>query len=76
MSRFSTLMGLTLAAAAGAFVGVLMAPRKGSETRANLTDFVKSHYPANRTARLEALADQIENEVREDVDDLRDIVRK
>ena len=76
MSKFSTFMGLSLAAGIGAFIGVLMAPRKGSETRDNLVDFIKSHYPAQRNARLEALADQIENEVKEDVGVIAEATRK
>lgn len=53
------------AAAAGYVAGLLMAPRKGEETRENIRDFIRSHYPGIRERRLEELADQIAREVKE-----------
>ena len=55
------------AIAAGAAAGILLAPRRGKETRDNIKDFLRSHYPGMRTRRLEALADQMAREVRQEL---------
>lgn len=65
MKTFPLLLTVLGAAAAGAAAGILMAPRKGSETRDNIKDFIKSHYPSIKEHRLEALAEQIEKEIKE-----------
>lgn len=67
MKKINVVMALTAAAAVGAALGVMLAPRRGKETRENIKDFLKSHYPAIKTRRLEALANQIEQEVKEEV---------
>ena len=67
MKKVSILLAVAGAAAAGAALGILLAPRKGKETRENVKDFLKSHYPAMKTKRLEALADQIASEVKAEV---------
>lgn len=54
-------------AAAGALAGILLAPRKGEETRDNVRDFVLSHAPGSKGRRLERLANQIAREVKEEV---------
>ncbi|MDE7125411.1 MAG: YtxH domain-containing protein [Muribaculaceae bacterium] len=62
-------LGIVIAAlagvAAGAALGVLFAPRSGQDTRDQIKDFVKSHCPKMKKERLEALADQIAEEIRE-----------
>lgn len=67
MKKVNALLALTLAAAAGAAVGMLVAPRKGKQTRENIKDFMKSHTPALRHRRLEALADQMEREAKKEL---------
>lgn len=62
MKTFNLILALAGAAAAGVAVGILTAPRKGTETRENIKDFVKSHYPAVKEHRLQELADQIAQE--------------
>lgn len=65
MKALHVILAVAGAAVAGAAAGILLAPRKGEETRENIVDFVKSHYPGVKQNRLEALADQIAREVKE-----------
>lgn len=67
MKPIHIVLTLTVIAAAGAVAGILLAPRRGKETRENIKDFLRSHYPGLRTRRLEALADQIAREAREEL---------
>lgn len=67
MKTAHVILAVAAAAAAGAIAGILAAPRKGEETRDNLRDFVKSHCPGSKEKRLEALADQIAREVKEEI---------
>lgn len=63
--------GLTVAIAAlggalaGAAAALLLAPRKGSDTRMAIKDFVRSHVPGIKDNELENLADQIAEEIKE-----------
>lgn len=65
MKPIHIVLALSAIAAAGAAAGILLAPRRGKETRDNIKDFLRSHYPVLRTRRLEALADQMAREVHE-----------
>ncbi|MDE7426463.1 MAG: YtxH domain-containing protein [Muribaculaceae bacterium] len=61
-------LDVIIAAAAGALVGagaaLLLAPKKGSETRQEILDFVKRNCPVIKDKKkLEALAETIENEI-------------
>lgn len=62
-------LNLIVAAAAGVVVGaaagVLLAPRRGSETREAILDYLKAHCPMAKKQKLEELADQIAEEIRE-----------
>lgn len=64
MKAAHVILATAAAAAAGAVIGILFAPRKGEETRENIGDFVKSHCPGQKEKRLEALANQIAREVK------------
>lgn len=67
MRTVHVILALAGAAAAGALAGLLLAPRKGEETRKNVRDFVLSHAPGLKDRRLECLANQIAREVKEEV---------
>lgn len=67
MRTVHVILALAGAAAAGALAGLLLAPRKGEETRKNVRDFVLSHVPGLKDCRLERLANQIAREVKEEV---------
>lgn len=67
MKPVHTVLALSAFASIGAAVGMLLAPRRGRETRENIKDFLRSHYPGMKTRRLEALADQIAREVKAEV---------
>lgn len=67
MRTVHVILALAGAAAAGALAGLLLAPRKGEETRDNVRDFVLSHAPGSKGRRLERLANQIAREVKEEV---------
>ena len=67
MRTVHVILALAGAAAAGALAGLLLAPRKGEETRKNVRDFVLSHAPGSKGRRLERLANQIAREVKEEV---------
>lgn len=52
---------------AGAALGLLLAPEKGDVTRANILAFLKKNCPCTKAAKLEALADQIADDLKEEV---------
>ncbi len=69
MAKNSTfLIGLAAAAAAGAALGLLMAPKKGSETRKDISDRIDEI-----SDQLKALGKKAKSHVNNIQDDLYDI---
>ncbi len=60
---------IVIAALGGALVGaaasLLLAPQKGSETRASIMNYLRSHIPGIKESQLESLADQISEEIKD-----------
>lgn len=52
-------------ALAGAAAALLLAPAKGSDTRAAIKGYIRSHVPGIKEQDLESLADQIAEEIKE-----------
>lgn len=52
---------------AGAALGLLLAPEKGEVTRTKVLDFLKKNCPCTKAAKLEALADEIAEDIKESV---------
>ncbi|MDE5629425.1 MAG: YtxH domain-containing protein [Muribaculaceae bacterium] len=60
---------IVVAALGGALVGaaaaLLLAPRKGSDTREAIKGFIVSHVPGIKQKDLDSLADQIAEEIKD-----------
>lgn len=65
MKPLNALLAILGAAAVGVAIGILVAPRKGSETRESIIDFLKKHCPDLKGARLNEIADQLVDELDE-----------
>lgn len=61
-------LNIILAAVGGVIVGcaagMLLAPKKGSETRQDIIDFIKAKNPFMKDDKVEALAERIADELK------------
>ena len=68
MKTSSTLLGILGAAAAGAFLGVLFAPDKGSNTRKKITDKSKD-YGDNLKGKFDGIVSTITSSSKDIIDE-------
>ncbi|KAF2335088.1 YtxH domain-containing protein [Flavobacterium daemonense] len=68
MKASNTILGIVGAAAAGALLGVLFAPDKGSETRKKIKDKSKD-YGDNLKTKFDGIVDTIKSNGKELVDE-------
>jgi len=64
MKTLNVLLAVAGGVAVGAALGILFAPRSGDETRRAVRDYVKSKCPGMKGTRLEALADEISDDIK------------
>ncbi|MCC8114232.1 MAG: YtxH domain-containing protein [Bacteroidales bacterium] len=64
MKNLNIILAVIGGAIAGAAVGMLLAPKRGSETREEIIDFVKDKCPFLNRNKVEELADRIAEEIR------------
>lgn len=65
MKTLNVLLAVAGGVAVGAALGVLLAPRTGKESREAVRDYLKSKCPGMKEARLNALAQKIQEEIEE-----------
>lgn len=65
MKALNVILAAAGGVAVGAALGVLFAPRAGSETRDAVKDFIKAKCPALKNKQLNALAEKISKEIEE-----------
>ncbi len=65
MKALNVILAVAGGVAVGAALGILFAPRSGSETREAVKDYIKSKCPGMKEKRLNALAEKITREIEE-----------
>ncbi|MCM1032380.1 MAG: YtxH domain-containing protein [Odoribacter sp.] len=65
-------LNIALAALGGAIVGaaaaLLLAPQEGKRTRSQIREFIREKCPFAHESQVDAIADQIEEEIKEKID--------
>lgn len=64
MKAFSIILAALGGAVVGAAAGMLFAPKKGSETREEIYDFIKEKCPFMKSDKIQELADRIADEIK------------
>ncbi|MCC8119092.1 MAG: YtxH domain-containing protein [Bacteroidales bacterium] len=65
MKGLNILLAVIGGAVAGAAAGLLLAPKRGSETREEIIEFIKEKCPFMKNSKVEELADRIAEEIKE-----------
>lgn len=63
MKALNVVLAVIGGAVAGATVGLLLAPEKGEKTREDIVEYLKSKGIKLRKSKIEALADEIAEEI-------------
>lgn len=63
MKALNIVLAVVGGAIAGATVGLLMAPEKGSDTREHIADYLKKKGLKLKRSKIEELADEIADEL-------------
>ena len=65
MKNLDIFLAVIGGAAVGACAGMLLAPKKGKDTREDIIEYIKEKFPSLKRNKLEALADRIAEEIKE-----------